>query len=347
MSKTPEATVFSRVVTQYLIMKGFTVNAIHEELVLTQAEDAPSFITVARWAARFRAGDRSIEDKPRSGRPPLTGLDECLRDHLEEDPHATLRSAAAALNVSHVTVRTAMQQLGLRYHCTRWVPHALTDANRQQRVQTAEDILGMLEEMTDRQLANLVTADESWFFHDNPHDGRWSAADEPPESVPRQTVSSAKSFVCVFWTMRGPLLVSALEKGETFTSETAVLLLGKLDAAMRTQGRAKVGIRGMRMHWDNARPHFSKLTLAAIDRYGLKIVPHPPYSPDLAPSDFFLFGYLKNIMKGEKIPNKDVLEQRIWDLMAQIPETMMQRVTDSWKKRLRRVIELEGDYYSK
>ena len=338
--------VFSRVVIQYLVIKGFTVEGIHKELVSVQGAEAPSLITVARWAARFRTGERSVDDRPRSGRPQIDGLAQSIQEHLIEDPHASLRSAAAALGVSHMTVRNGLQQLGLRYHCTRWVPHVLTEGNRRQRVQVAKDILDMIGEMTAEQLPNLVTADESWFFHDNPHDGRWCAEGEPPETAPQRTISSEKSLVCVFWTMRGPLLVAALDTRETYTSETAVRLLDQLDASVRAQGN-EMGIRGMRLHWDNARPHFSRLTQSVIGRLGVSIVPHPPYSPDLAPSDFFLFGYLKNLMKGEKFLDRSTLETKIWDLMAQIPETTFQKVVNSWKKRLERVIELEGDYYSK
>ena len=49
---------------------------------------------------------------------------------------------------------------------------------------------------------------------------------------------------------------------------------------------------------DNARPHTAARTLAKIEYLGWKLLTHPPYSPDLAPSDFHLFGPLKESMKG-------------------------------------------------
>jgi hypothetical protein len=48
-----------------------------------------------------------------------------------------------------------------------------------------------------------------------------------------------------------------------------------------------------RLDLDNARPHTSQDSVEYIDRHRLVRVPHPPSSPDLAPSDFYLFGYLK------------------------------------------------------
>ena len=45
---------------------------------------------------------------------------------------------------------------------------------------------------------------------------------------------------------------------------------------------------------DNARPHTALLTLKKIENVGWEVLPHPPYSPELAPSDYLLFGTVKN-----------------------------------------------------
>jgi len=44
---------------------------------------------------------------------------------------------------------------------------------------------------------------------------------------------------------------------------------------------------------DNARRHTSLRTQEAIAKFGWNVLPHPPHSPDLAPSDFHLFGPLR------------------------------------------------------
>jgi len=50
----------------------------------------------------------------------------------------------------------------------------------------------------------------------------------------------------------------------------------------------------------NARPHTSAATRDAIQRLDFSVLPHPPYSPDLAPSDFHLFPKLKEHLKGQR-----------------------------------------------
>jgi histone-lysine N-methyltransferase SETMAR len=89
----------------------------------------------------------------------------------------------------------------------------------------------------------------------------------------------------MFWTFRGLFWWKHLKR-ESFNSKIAVKMLGKLEEAIRASGR-QVGLDGAFLHWDNARPHFSKITKAAVKTLRLGIVPHPPYSPDLAPCDFF------------------------------------------------------------
>ena len=51
---------------------------------------------------------------------------------------------------------------------------------------------------------------------------------------------------------------------------------------------------------DNARPHTARLTLETVEQLGLEVLPHPPYSPDLAPSDYHLFGPMKKMLGDQK-----------------------------------------------
>jgi len=54
------------------------------------------------------------------------------------------------------------------------------------------------------------------------------------------------------------------------------------------------------LHHDNAPAHMSLLVRDFLAKTSTATMPQPPYSPDLAPCDFFLFPKLKNSMKGRK-----------------------------------------------
>ena len=62
---------------------------------------------------------------------------------------------------------------------------------------------------------------------------------------------------------------------------------------------------------DNARPHTARFTRQFInEKLGWECVVHPPYSPDVAPSDFHLFKYMSHGLKN--VVFKDETEMRIW-----------------------------------
>jgi hypothetical protein len=72
--------------------------------------------------------------------------------------------------------------------------------------------------------------------------------------------------------------------------------------------------------------------------------PHPPYSPHLAPSDFYLFGYLKDRLQGQHFEDGDQLFDAIMALTGIIEKVTLQRVFREWVERLRRCIETNGEY---
>ena len=65
-------------------------------------------------------------------------------------------------------------------------------------------------------------------------------------------------------------------------------LATQLRTAIREKCQGKLS-KGVLLQLDNARVHTCKLAMDAVERNGFELIPHPAYSPDLAPSDFFLF----------------------------------------------------------
>ena len=69
----------------------------------------------------------------------------------------------------------------------------------------------------------------------------------------------------------------------------------------------KLGLKHLKFHWDNALPHTSSDTRSKLSELEVSVLPHPPYSPDIAPSDFFLFGYIKSRLRGCSFGTPDEL----------------------------------------
>jgi transposase len=60
---------------------------------------------------------------------------------------------------------------------------------------------------------------------------------------------------------------------------------------------------------DNARPHKAAHTRALLQHFNWKLFDHPAYSPDLAPSNYHLFTYMKNWLRSQCFnSNKELME---------------------------------------
>ena len=99
-------------------------------------------------------------------------------------------------------------------------------------------------------------------------------------------------MLSVFWDSRGVILTDYLSKGETLNSDYYCNLLEKLRDALKQKRRGMIS-KGVRLLADNAPVHTAQASVVAAHRLGYELLQHPPYSPDLATSDFFLFPEMK------------------------------------------------------
>jgi transposase len=96
---------------------------------------------------------------------------------------------------------------------------------------------------------------------------------------------------------------------------------------------------------DTCQVHFSKASEHFITENHIGRMPHPPYSPDLTPSDFWLFGHVKTSLVGQTFDESEQLLEAIAEFLNEIrpPEVIV--VFSHWVERVRWVLENNGDYY--
>jgi histone-lysine N-methyltransferase SETMAR len=110
----------------------------------------------------------------------------------------------------------------------------------------------------------------------------------------------------IVWNPRGFHLIKVLEKGCKFN--TGYYLAEILEPLPQWRSNEAAGNkRQLLLHADNARPHTAKLSIQYFNENRMKSSPYPPYSPDLAPSDFYLFGYVKRCFAGLSFEDADQL----------------------------------------
>ena len=116
--------------------------------------------------------------------------------------------------------------------------------------------------------------------------------------------SAGKGMVSVFGDAKGIVFIYYLQKGKTINGEYYAKLLRELRRAIKSKRPGKL-TKGVLLHQDNAPAHKSLVVMSAVHDCDFELIDHPPHSPDLAPSDYFLFSSLKKHLAGKRYESDD------------------------------------------
>jgi len=108
--------------------------------------------------------------------------------------------------------------------------------------------------------------------------------------------SAGKALPLIFWDQDGVLLIDYLPNDQTINAEYYSSLLVQLKDILKEKRRGNV-TKGVLCLYDNAPAHRALATQKKLAYLGFQCLDHPPYSSDLAPSDYHLFPGLKNQLK--------------------------------------------------
>jgi hypothetical protein len=119
-------------------------------------------------------------------------------------------------------------------------------------------------------------------------------------------------MAAVFWDRKGVLLVEFMQQGTTVTSEVYCETLKKMRGAIQNKRRGILtsGALVVLLHV-NAHPRAAARTRPLLEHYNWELLDYPLYSPDLAPSDYHLFTYLKSWSESQHFNNNDELMEGV------------------------------------
>ena len=343
-----------RAVIRYLYLKGKTGQEIHCELINVYGSSAPSFAQVKFWVGEFKRGRTSLEDETRSGRPSdATDEEMCnkVRDLVYSDRRVKVEEIANALHISHDSISTILHdRLGMRKLSARWVPKSLSDEQMATRASVCSALLKRFRSKEDDFLSHLVTVDETWVHYYEPENKaqsrQWVWPGYPRPKKFKTQLSVGKAMASVFWDTQGVIMLDFLAKKSTITGAYYANLLDQLRTAIREKRRGKLS-KGILFQQDNARVHTCKIAMDAVERNGYELIPQSAYSPDLAPSDYFLFPNLKKDIRERHFrSNEEVMaavEEWVGDKDPGFFSSGLMALEHRWSK----CIILEGNYIEK
>lgn len=300
--------------------------------------------TARFWFEKFRSGDENLEDAPRNGRPVNMNNDD-LRRAIESDSSQTCKELALIFNVNEETIRLHMHQIGKRWKISKWVPHDLTLENKFQRLTICSSHLSRLK--VEPLFHRILTCDEKWVMYSKPkRTHHWLSPTDPLPQVPKGGLFQKKLLLCVWWTCEGIIHHEFLKPKETVTADIYCGHLEKVHEKLLEKQPVLVNRHKVLFLQDNARPHVAIKTMHKIKQLGWEIMCHPPYSPDLSPTDFHLFLNLDNHLTGKKFTNEMDLKMEVSNFLLGKEKDFYKNGITKLQNRWDKVIQCDGSYFN-
>lgn len=340
-----------RVIIKFYVLLNKSPTEIHEIMRQGLQDSCPSYETIRRWVVAIREGKEDLDDEDRSGRPITAKTEDVVKkvdDAVQQDRRLTTRQLSEMVGVSHNTIHKILtEELGKRKVCAKWVPHLLTEEQKTVRVLLCSNHLRRYQSQGLGFLQRIVACDETWAHSWEPELKRqsasWCGPDSPRPQKAHRSQGQLKVMHVSFFDRQGILFDQAVPVGQTVNGDYYLTVLRKVKRAIRDK-RPELHNIGPILLQDNAAPHRKREVLDAMDAWGWEILPHPPYSPDLSPCDFFLFPRIKEPMRGRRFNTEEEVNQAFKDGITLMTKSGVQAGIDDLVQRWERCLELDGEY---
>ncbi len=254
--------------------------------------------------------------------------------------------------LKHTTVQRILKlDLKLTKKCAKYMPHLLTDHQTQRRLAIC-DFWSHLRLRTPSVFRVAVTMDESWVYLWDPdskeHSREWLRQMEPRPQKPQRTLATGKVMLVSFFDSTGLVYREFVRHPATVNQLRFRQIITRFDIAHENRRPGAQGItRGCRfLHMDNAPSHTAALTLTHLHNLGWTLLPHPAYSPDLAPSDYWFFPRLKQGLKGRRFATVAELEEAVDTEIGNITaEEYCLCMLSKWPRRWQKCLAQQGSYF--
>lgn len=344
-----------RAMIYYDFKKGLTVTGALQSLSVTFGKIAPSRATVYRLYSDFKRGRAHLESDPRPGRTPITVTEENVRAVerlIREDARITHREIQKTMGVGGSTVDTILHKhLGVHKRCARWVPHCLTEEQKRIRVEWCLQMLDKFDSGRSKATAKIVSGDETWVYQYDPETKQQSSVWMfPDDQIPvkfTKSRSTGKQMVATFMSKSGHVATIPLQDRRTVTADWYVHQCLPQVLEEWNRRRPGTGTRRLMLHHDNAPAHAAFATIDFLATERVQLLSHPPYSPDLAPCDFFLFPFVKKQLRGTRFNSPEDAVRAFTRAIEDIDDVTWSTAWMTWFERMGKCVAAGGEYFEK
>jgi hypothetical protein len=176
---------------------------------------------------------------------------------------------------------------------------------------------------------------------------QWKHPSSPASKKFKTQASAGKVMPAIFWDVNGPILVHFQEKGQTVISaQYSDMLVNELKPSIRLKHQGLISKKVLLLH-NNSRHHTAVHTVDTLRALKFEVLKHPPYSPDLLPSDFHLFGPLKEHLRGQKFADDNVVMEAVQSWLKATPKSFFLEGIHKLVNRWTKCVAKQGDYVKK
>jgi len=274
---------------------------------------------------------------------------ERVRQIICEDRHCTIDEVSMLVGISHGTCHKILtEDLKMRRVASEFMPRLLSVDQKQQQL----DVCLALKENAANDpsfLLTVIMGDETWVYAYDPEtktqSSQWKSPGSPRLKKARQVRSNIKSMLVCFFDQKGTVHKEFVPPDQTVNAAFSVEVLRWLRENVRRKRPDQWQNNTWLLHHDNAPAHAALLTQRFLTNNNMTVVPHPPYSPDLAPSDFSLFSKLKMKLKGRRFQTVEEIQAESQAILNTLRENDFQECFKNWQHRWDCCQASEGDYF--
>ena len=260
----------------------------------------------------------------------------------------TQRSIAKSLHIAQSSVSNIIKKSGFVLRKKRKV-QSLTSSNIMKRRQRSHQLY---RQLANHRYKNFITTDESWFYLDGTCGKRkvcYIKKSDPnyERMIIQQNTSRPKGFMV--WggiSSRGKTKLRFVEPGAKINSDYYINNILKpflrQDVSRLFPGKEKIN---MVFHQDSAPSHTSEKMTRFLNNCKINYVKPEewmPSSPDAAPMDYSVWGYLKQQLNKTEIKSLDELKKRLLREWTKIDQVYIDKVLASWPKRVFQIYKARG-----
>jgi len=216
------------------------------------------------------------------------------------------------------------------------VPRLLTPKQKEHRAEICQELRQRARDDPSF-MSRVITGDESWVCGYDPKTKQQYLQWKNPRSArpkkARQSRTATKNMLIVFFNIRGIVHYEFAAQGQTMNAGFYCIVLRHLREDIWQKQPELWHVGNWTLREDNVPSHRALVMREFLAHNSIITLPHSPYSPDLAPCDFFLFSKSKLQLKGCRFDRVEEMQWKSHNVLGTLRDQDFQHVFQQWRWR--------------